>query len=156
MEETPERHCWECRRLCLVCDSTRPSCRRCSSSGTQCPGYGTKPLRLRWVAPGKVTSQNRKSKRGVGRGGAGLGGHEEVHDGLLLQVPRFKMKSSICAVFQAAEYCKFPTYNCWGSLIRLTLGCRQLLHPPRFSRNAGSRAEPTCVPYPAHPSRRRS
>ncbi|KAL2819545.1 fungal-specific transcription factor domain-containing protein [Aspergillus cavernicola] len=61
--ENRKRHCWECLRLSLVCDFTEPECKRCSVAGVTCPGYGeTKPLRLNWVAPGKVRSRTRKTK----------------------------------------------------------------------------------------------
>ncbi|OIW28760.1 C6 zinc finger domain-containing protein [Coniochaeta ligniaria NRRL 30616] len=62
--DTPKRHCWECRRRCLVCDFSQPACKRCSSSGTVCPGYSdAKPPRLRWLAPGRVTSRRHRGKR---------------------------------------------------------------------------------------------
>ncbi|OHX00372.1 C6 zinc finger domain-containing protein [Colletotrichum incanum] len=60
MAPKPKRHCWECRRRCLVCDFTSPACRRCLLSGVECPGYGkVKPIRLKWLTPGRVLSQNR-------------------------------------------------------------------------------------------------
>ena len=63
MEKSQRRHCWECRRRCLVCDFTRPSCEKCSTSGIVCPGYNdVKPLRLRWLVPGNVTSRKRRTK----------------------------------------------------------------------------------------------
>ncbi|KAK0630366.1 fungal-specific transcription factor domain-containing protein [Bombardia bombarda] len=65
MEENRKRHCWECLRRRLVCDSTRPACKRCLTAGTVCSGYsGVKPARLKWLAPGRVTSRSRKSKKG--------------------------------------------------------------------------------------------
>lgn len=57
--ETPRRHCWECLRRRLVCDSTRPVCNRCRSSGIVCPGYGEQQP-LRWVKPGRVTARSRR------------------------------------------------------------------------------------------------
>lgn len=71
MVEIRKRHCWECLRRRLVCDFGRPGCDRCADSGIDCPGYGeTQPLRLRWLDPGKVSSQPPKSssdrrKRGI-------------------------------------------------------------------------------------------
>ncbi|AEO58617.1 hypothetical protein MYCTH_2065658 [Thermothelomyces thermophilus ATCC 42464] len=63
MTENPRRHCWECLRRCLVCDSTRPACNRCAATGYPCPGYGdVKPTRLVWLAPGKVKSRTRRRK----------------------------------------------------------------------------------------------
>ncbi|KAK4119657.1 C6 zinc finger domain-containing protein [Parathielavia appendiculata] len=59
-----KRHCWECLRRCLVCDSTRPACNRCTAAGTLCPGYSdVKPTRLRWLAPGTVRSRVRRRNR---------------------------------------------------------------------------------------------
>ncbi|KAE8142861.1 fungal-specific transcription factor domain-containing protein [Aspergillus pseudotamarii] len=61
MAEDRKRHCWECLRRSLVCDFTRPECKRCSATGVICPGYNdTQPLRLRWLAPGRVKSRKRK------------------------------------------------------------------------------------------------
>ncbi|VUC33700.1 unnamed protein product [Clonostachys rosea] len=56
-----QRHCWECLRRRLVCDSTHPVCNRCSISGVVCPGYeNTQPLK--WLAPGRVKVRNRRPK----------------------------------------------------------------------------------------------
>ncbi|KAI1120599.1 hypothetical protein F5Y10DRAFT_289518 [Nemania abortiva] len=55
----PRRHCWECLRRRLVCDSARPVCNRCRASGIVCPGYGEQQP-LRWVQPGRVTARNRR------------------------------------------------------------------------------------------------
>ncbi|KAI1469851.1 fungal-specific transcription factor domain-containing protein [Daldinia caldariorum] len=66
MESKPrsKRHCWECRRRCLVCDFTEPACRRCSTSGIECPGYGdVKPVKFKWLPPGKVVSRGRGRKK---------------------------------------------------------------------------------------------
>lgn len=57
--ENPRRHCWECLRRRLVCDSTRPVCTRCRTSGIVCPGYGEQQP-LRWVKPGRVTARSRR------------------------------------------------------------------------------------------------
>ena len=66
MNAAPNHHCWECRRRYLVCDSHKPGCRRCITSGTQCPGYGeVKPTRLRWVEPGRVVARGRGGIRRV-------------------------------------------------------------------------------------------
>ncbi|KAK2820031.1 hypothetical protein FQN49_007789 [Arthroderma sp. PD_2] len=111
MEESRKRHCWECRRRCLVCDFTRPACKRCLASGTACPGYGkTKPSRLRWVSPGRVTAQ--KTRRGtptakdernngeaVTRAAAELSRLSNYGD-----VLRFEIRTEASAVVQAAEY----------------------------------------------------
>uniref|UniRef100_A0A0B7K142 Zn(2)-C6 fungal-type domain-containing protein n=1 Tax=Bionectria ochroleuca TaxID=29856 RepID=A0A0B7K142_BIOOC len=56
-----KRHCWECLRRRLVCDSTHPVCNRCSTAGVVCPGYeNTQPLK--WLAPGRVKVRNRRPK----------------------------------------------------------------------------------------------
>lgn len=57
----PKRRCWECLRRRLVCDCTRPSCRKCLISGIECPGYGEKKP-LTWLAPGKVLARPRIAK----------------------------------------------------------------------------------------------
>lgn len=54
-----KKPCWECLRRRLVCDFTRPTCRKCLKTGIVCPGYGnSKPLK--WLAPGSVTFRRRK------------------------------------------------------------------------------------------------
>ena len=61
--ERRKRHCWECLRRCLVCDSTEPACKRCSASDTVCPGYSdAKPTRLRWLEPGRVKARPKSLK----------------------------------------------------------------------------------------------
>ena len=55
------RYCWECQRRRLECDSTRPVCNKCRQAGVVCPGYEDKKP-LKWLAPGRVTSRNRKRK----------------------------------------------------------------------------------------------
>jgi hypothetical protein len=63
MEQDESRnHCWECLRRKLVCDFARPGCDRCTRSGITCPGYGVKPVRLKWLAPGQVKARNRKRR----------------------------------------------------------------------------------------------
>ncbi|KAH8805517.1 C6 zinc finger domain-containing protein [Xylogone sp. PMI_703] len=118
-EETPKRHCWECLRRCLVCDSTRPACNRCSTSLIQCPGYSEiKPSRLRWLAPGRVTSRSRKLKGasptnpGNEQDETGANSTTELALGTdYMSTPHFKMRTVTCALAQAAEYyntCIYP------------------------------------------------
>ncbi|KAF9889352.1 hypothetical protein FE257_007462 [Aspergillus nanangensis] len=57
----PQRPCWECRRRRLVCDFSVPECNKCRAAGVDCPGYGDKKP-LKWLAPGKVRSRNRRRK----------------------------------------------------------------------------------------------
>ncbi|KAH0343401.1 hypothetical protein KCU83_g8853, partial [Aureobasidium melanogenum] len=40
--------CWGCRIRRRKCDEHRPSCRRCTDSGRECPGYTTQ---LQWLRP---------------------------------------------------------------------------------------------------------
>ncbi|KAI1171874.1 fungal-specific transcription factor domain-containing protein [Nemania sp. FL0916] len=62
--KSSQKHCWECLRRRLVCDSARPVCNRCRASGIVCPGYSEqKPLR--WMKPGRVTARNRQRKNAV-------------------------------------------------------------------------------------------
>ncbi|KAI1349808.1 hypothetical protein F5Y01DRAFT_171121 [Xylaria sp. FL0043] len=69
--ETPRKHCWECQRRRLVCDSTRPVCSRCRTSGLVCPGYDEKQP-LRWVKPGRVTARTRRRAKAAGGPAAGV------------------------------------------------------------------------------------
>ncbi|KAI0010167.1 putative C6 finger domain protein [Xylariaceae sp. FL0662B] len=115
MEGSRKRHCWECLRRCLVCDSTHPVCKRCSASGIVCPGYkDEKPLRLRWLAPGRTISQNRKPKGTPSdkiandlneittRTTAELS--RRPMDMVIPSVPRSVMRTEACDSVQAAEY----------------------------------------------------
>ncbi|KAK4155337.1 C6 zinc finger domain-protein [Chaetomidium leptoderma] len=115
--DTPQkRHCWECLRRCLVCDSAQPSCSRCSTAGIQCPGYSeSKPRRLRWLPPGKVISQTRnskptsspriKNKRGRDRDQAVVTRVATTH----LAIPRYHIWPEAYALVEAAHYCKSQT-----------------------------------------------
>ncbi|EFR04278.1 C6 zinc finger domain-containing protein [Nannizzia gypsea CBS 118893] len=113
MEENRKRHCWECLRRCLVCDFAQPSCKRCSASGTACPGYGdVKPSTLRWLEPGKVVSQTRRRRAACTAKDAsktrGLVVRTRAEE---MKIPRFEMKTASHAIVQAAEYynsCIYP------------------------------------------------
>ncbi|KAL0930897.1 uncharacterized protein CTRU02_213632 [Colletotrichum truncatum] len=118
MESRSKRHCWECRRRCLVCDFTKPACRRCSAAGVECPGYSqVKPTRLKWLTPGKVTSRSRRLKATSRLGDTKSDYPQataiettEILD-MRVHVPPFKMMTDICALPQAAEYfntCIYP------------------------------------------------
>ncbi|KAH6640419.1 fungal-specific transcription factor domain-containing protein [Chaetomium tenue] len=118
--ETPKRHCWECLRRCVVCDSTRPGCNRCAAAGSVCPGYGdVKPTRLVWLAPGKVKSRVRRRKgssalsaeptefRGHVHPNPASAAHAYPSDvpGLVYQsIPRFGVDTDADAMVHAAEY----------------------------------------------------
>ncbi|UNI24696.1 hypothetical protein JDV02_010424 [Purpureocillium takamizusanense] len=102
-----KRHCWECRRRYLVCDSAEPACNRCISSGIACPGYGPiKPTRLRWVEPGKVSSRGRRSTK-ASSGNAHLDTNkatgELVHANHAMTPPPV-LTSEIDHLAQAAQY----------------------------------------------------
>ncbi|KAF6817159.1 hypothetical protein CSOJ01_02579 [Colletotrichum sojae] len=105
----PKRHCWECRRRCLVCDFTEPSCQRCTAASVDCPGYGdVKPTRLRWVATGKVTSRGRRgnAKRSIEDSykQQRRTTQPEFSAWTIAYTPRFKLNTDICALPQAVEY----------------------------------------------------
>lgn len=112
MEDGRKLHCWECLHRSLVCDSARPSCRRCASTGVECPGYGpVKPTRLRWVTPGRVTSRPKRLKRkhaGKGPGGNTEGGSKQLALVRPCPVPVLwpDADPNVSALFEAAEYCK--------------------------------------------------
>ncbi|KAH5530016.1 hypothetical protein HBI27_226290 [Parastagonospora nodorum] len=105
-----KRHCWQCRRNCVVCDSTEPECQRCSAAGALCLGYGdVEPRRLRWLEPGKVLSRNRRAKNAhlvgepttVVKASARAFGLREVDRNMPCLTPE---QSAFSALFQAAEY----------------------------------------------------
>ncbi|KAH8891722.1 hypothetical protein GQ53DRAFT_687319 [Thozetella sp. PMI_491] len=57
-----KKHCWECLRRRVVCDSWQPVCNRCRHAGIVCPGYdGEKSLK--WLPTGKVASRTWKRKK---------------------------------------------------------------------------------------------
>lgn len=61
--EPAKTPCWECSRRGWTCDGSLPVCNRCKAANIVCPGYGnTKPLV--WLAPGRVTSRNRRRRPG--------------------------------------------------------------------------------------------
>lgn len=115
MQKSQKRHCWECIRRRLVCDSWRPVCNKCHAAGVECPGYDAqKPLR--WLAPGaqgKVKSRTRQRKRlPVGKGRAGEAFKNDTSDAERSQregtelIPRIELRSETCDVVQAIYYCK--------------------------------------------------
>ncbi|KAK3369816.1 C6 zinc finger domain-containing protein [Podospora didyma] len=121
--EDRKRHCWECRRRCLVCDFTRPGCKRCSASGTACPGYSdVKPPRLRWLQPGKVKSRkvqkfkpgpksdektetnNNSSSTPTESASTGEVAEGVCYPGTTAIPRRFEPRTEICALAQAVGY----------------------------------------------------
>lgn len=53
--------CWACRKGRLICDFTKPACKKCQTRGTECPGYDAKPLV--WIPNGTVKSKRRKNDK---------------------------------------------------------------------------------------------
>ncbi|KAL7904286.1 fungal-specific transcription factor domain-containing protein [Trichoderma velutinum] len=109
-----KRHCWECRRRCLVCDSELPGCKRCRVSGSHCPGYGdAKPLRLKWVTPGRVISRDQKQKKSSvyksqdNHADITIGTTSIISPGIsdmYMPISRFDMHKEARTVMQAFEY----------------------------------------------------
>jgi len=143
--DTP-KHCWECSRRSLVCDGVRPECRRCSSSGVTCPGYGkTKPLRLRFLAPGQVNSQTRRKRSKPARNTTQHTPSPQAEDGnkgkitetalarprpkpdakaetppqqdFSVLTPRYELTTDICALFDAGLYCKSTQARCCSLVV---------------------------------------
>ncbi|KAK1749482.1 C6 zinc finger domain-protein [Echria macrotheca] len=116
----------QCARRSRGCDSsnsTEPPCRTCSASGVECPGYGKahQPVRLRWLAPGRVLSQKRKrgnifldvrkreAERKTGQPDARelimpLAWWEKAAIRDALSPSRLKLTTDAGAVFEAVEY----------------------------------------------------
>ncbi|TGO65840.1 hypothetical protein BOTNAR_0074g00130 [Botryotinia narcissicola] len=115
VNEGRKRHCWECLHRCLVCDFTKPACKRCSASDIVCPGYSdVKPARLRWLEPGKVKFRPKSLKA--------LKSSKVSKDNDLQKTITKKAIGSVSnyamilpaeifiepgALIQAVEYCKF-------------------------------------------------
>lgn len=59
-----KRQCWACIKKRLVCDYTRPACKKCKSAGIDCPGYNQKKP-LKWLETGKVTSRKPPTRQGT-------------------------------------------------------------------------------------------
>lgn len=117
MAEDQKRHCWECLRRRLVCDFQVPGCKRCAASGVDCPGYSKiPPLRVKWLAPGKVKSRqgkgtgtNRQNKGRAGLESASLkssrGRSASSDDTQEVAIPRFELKTEFHALVESLEYC---------------------------------------------------
>ena len=118
-------YCWECLRRRLECDSTRPVCDKCRQAGIVCPGYEDKKP-LRWLAPGRVTSRNRKPKTITAKKGKKNKGQEdtvlslpsqttvdfeqlvpklaELYSGFL--IPVIHLRDDVSDAVQSVHYCK--------------------------------------------------
>ena len=115
-----KRPCWECLRRRLVCDFSRPTCKKCLKTGIVCPGYGNaKPLK--WLTPGSVTFRRRKdvptrsyptsgspSTTGSSpksNSGSEAGSPSRRVENHLLRVPRVDLKCESTDIVQAYAYC---------------------------------------------------
>ncbi|KAJ5101380.1 hypothetical protein NUU61_003602 [Penicillium alfredii] len=108
MPEPQKRHCWECLRRRLVCDNGHPGCSRCAVSGIDCPGYDAKqPMRLRWLAPGRVKSRQRKNgvnRQKTGKASTEIFQKDSSDEERVVVVPRTKIKPQIDPLLDAYEY----------------------------------------------------
>ncbi|KAI0472990.1 fungal-specific transcription factor domain-containing protein [Xylariaceae sp. FL0804] len=131
MERHRKNHCWECRRRCLVCDSTEPACQRCVAAGVDCPGYGeTEPKRYKWLTPGVVKSRGRRRKEPSSK-------ENQTHQSRsmttttaklasvtrkpgLATIPTFNLRTDeVSALAQAAEYFNSCIYQDLHPLLEL-------------------------------------
>ncbi|OJJ42470.1 hypothetical protein ASPZODRAFT_29198 [Penicilliopsis zonata CBS 506.65] len=108
-DKATRRHCWTCRQRRLVCDFTRPACRRCTADGRACPGYAAvKPVRLEWLVPGRISSRGRRQQQQQQEEEQSRNGCETS----LLAQPQVPIDSATAHVLEAAEYyntCIGPT-----------------------------------------------
>jgi hypothetical protein len=90
--------CWECHKRRLICDFGSPACQKCEARGVACPGYGEKKP-LKWLQPGQTRSKGKRARKEV-------------------NVIRLTLKdpSEATSVFEAIEYCEYPTWLSLGSL----------------------------------------
>lgn len=108
MTDGPPIQCWACRRKRLVCDSTRPACKKCFKRGTVCPGYGAKPLT--WVEPGQTRRFKGKDRSEKDGNAANL-----PETAIFMPMkPRFRGVDACLsrsfdsqAVLHAIDYCKY-------------------------------------------------
>ncbi|KAF5020811.1 hypothetical protein F66182_7150 [Fusarium sp. NRRL 66182] len=107
-----KKQCWQCLKQRLVCDSSRPGCKKCLTRKVQCPGYGTKKP-LTWLKPGQTKSKRLRSN-----------GDAQV------LLPTFKDCSGTTEVMEATRY--FNTHIC-PDLVANGVGggfqCPFTLHP---------------------------
>ncbi|KAI0130452.1 fungal-specific transcription factor domain-containing protein [Xylariales sp. AK1849] len=119
MAEDHKRQCWECLRRRLVCDSSRPICRKCQTTGVVCPGYEDKKP-IKWLAPGTVTSWPRRRKRQaasqVSTSAAELARVESDEMGT---IPRKDLRTETCDIFQALHYYNTRIYPDWVAINEL-------------------------------------
>lgn len=139
MADGPPIQCWTCRRKRLVCDSTRPACKKCFKRGTVCLGYGAKPLT--WVEPVQKKSFKCKDRRHNSESVV------EVPDMAIIvpRKPRFKgVDASLSrsfdsqAVLHAIDYCEYFNAN-----HVTTMSCDLILSSPWRQRHGLSRPSPS-------------
>lgn len=143
MAEDRKRHCWECLRRRLVCDFQQPGCKRCAASKVECPGYGeTPPMRVKWLAPGKVTSRQRKGTSNhqqhcrdsststsipatsseISRKSSGFSSPDSSDETQHEEIPRLHLKTDYHALIDSVEYCMEPSYyNPCKAIEKLTI-----------------------------------
>lgn len=168
MVEARKHHCWECLQRRLVCDFQVPGCKRCAGSGVDCPGYGeTPPIRVKWVAPGKVKSRQRNGQRngssnrqknsrassgsvstGISKGGlesseAESGPSDESQG---LAVPRFHLKTDHHALLDSVQYCMSISLRDLPRQSKAHLQNSQLMHVPSTSLSFTTRHEYQYIP----------
>ena len=153
VQSNRKRHCSQCVRRRLVCDSALPACKRCLASGTSCPGYTdyNDPSGLRWLELGRVVSRSPNKKRKLPEQTTTelcyRSENAEVHE---VAVSRFEMKTDANDLFQAVEYCApYPTRSrkAYAHFVRRTdMEGSQYLHicGPRPSQR--TRAKPSHIP----------
>ena len=158
------KHCWECRRRRLVCDSTRPACNRCRKNRVTCPGYTeTKPLR--WVSPPTLSTVG-PARRQWGPAPNTLQVDEEdsaflldIHSVLPTQLKPVPVQDDNFKALQAVHYCKssHPSLSAYSQSTTETqtatvvvtkliglfflVNCRQLFRRAKLRRHT-----------PAHPA----
>ncbi|KXH40443.1 C6 zinc finger domain-containing protein [Colletotrichum salicis] len=136
------RRCWECQRRRLVCDSARPVCVKCKTSGVVCPGYEDKKP-LIWLAPGKVKtrtwkrkspSANKKKDNGSSKNGTKGQSESEIAkavrsdvsgtrwDGTVHIFPGYELRDETCDIIEATLY--------WNDQVYPFFAANQLTNSP--------------------------
>ncbi|OLN96703.1 hypothetical protein CCHL11_02335 [Colletotrichum chlorophyti] len=125
------RHCWECQRRRIVCDSALPFCGKCRAAGLVCPGYEDKKP-LTWLAPGKVKTRTWKRKSPAARRSNDSGGSAEssgddskgptVEKHVVRLFPGINLRSDTCDVIEATLY--------WNDQVYPTFASTQLMQSP--------------------------
>ncbi|ETS82046.1 hypothetical protein PFICI_07048 [Pestalotiopsis fici W106-1] len=120
-----KRHCWECMRRRLVCDSAPGACNKCKTRGVVCPGYDDKKP-LRWLTPGKVKSKPRRPKNAPEPKPVSKKSSKEkaqtndestipVVDMAQGAVERYKWQNDVSDIVQAVAFYNNWIYPAWDS-----------------------------------------